>query len=397
MSYCSLVDLTIDIFWKNDGISHKDHYFADQLNCWRDIFPGTPIEHLIKHSKESSLTFEIGPGELVPAYDPDKVHFLPWPRLNKMSPVNRPVKGRFYPQGILTGILSIFKDNIMPFRCIGFDSKGMRADLNHPMAKFPLAVNITVQNQYHKSDERGGNCIDWIELAMSGPGMQTRYNQYQTDFFASTSFARKDISPDKVFYETDRFVHHIDEQARQNLSEIYREVLSPGERVLDLMAGWESHLPDDIGLESIHGLGLNENELKENRSLSTYNLQDLNVNQRFDFENHMFDAVICSLSIEYLIQPVPIFTEVARILKPGGTFIVTFSNRWFPEKSISIWEGLHDFERMGLVTEYFLQSGGYDSVSTISMRGYPRPYEDKYFPKLNLSDPVYAVIGKTII
>jgi SAM-dependent methyltransferase len=78
------------------------------------------------------------------------------------------------------------------------------------------------------------------------------------------------------------------------------------------------------------------------------------VNGRFDFENHIFDAVICSLSIEYHIQPVPIFTEVARILKSGGTFIVTFSNRWFSEKFISIWEDLHDFERMGLVAKYFL-------------------------------------------
>ena len=181
MSSCDLVDLTIDISWKKDDISHRDHYFVDQLNCWRDVFPGTLIERLVKHSKESNLTVEISPGELVPAYDPDKVHFLPWSGLNKISPFSHPVIGRFYPQGTLSGVLGIFKDNIMPFRCIGIDSKGMRADLNHPMAKFPMTLNMIVQKQYHKSDERGGSCIDWMELAMAGPGMQVRYNQHQTN------------------------------------------------------------------------------------------------------------------------------------------------------------------------------------------------------------------------
>ena len=51
--------------------------------------------------------------------------------------------------------------------------------------------------------------------------------------------------------------------------------------------------------------------------------------------------------------------EVARVLKPDGRFIVTFSNRWFPPKAIRVWEMLHEYERIGLVLEYFLQSGAF--------------------------------------
>ena len=88
------------------------------------------------------------------------------------------------------------------------------------------------------------------------------------------------------------------------------------------------------------------------------------------------------------------FQRGIRVLRPDGYFIVTFSNRWFPTKAIKIWQELHEFERMGLVLEYFLRSGGFKDLQTYSMRGLPRPHDDKYFPELLYSDPVYAVWGK---
>jgi SAM-dependent methyltransferase len=128
--------------------------------------------------------------------------------------------------------------------------------------------------------------------------------------------------------------------------------------------------------------------------LTGHTVQDLNTNPSLALNDNTFDSVFCSLSVEYLTDPVTIFKEVARVLKPGGNFIVSFSNRWFPEKNIRIWENLHDFERLGLVTEYFLKSGLYKEISTISSRGYPRPYDDDHFPQLLVSDPLYAVIGR---
>jgi hypothetical protein len=49
---------------------------------------------------------------------------------------------------------------------------------------------------------------------------------------------------------------------------------------------------------------------------------------------------------------------------------------------------------MGLVLEYFLNSGKYSQLRTYSLRGLPRPANDKYATPLPYSDPVYAVWGQ---
>ena len=49
LSRSALVDLLLDISWKKEGIQHSDRYFVDHLNCWRDIFPGSPLEALFDH------------------------------------------------------------------------------------------------------------------------------------------------------------------------------------------------------------------------------------------------------------------------------------------------------------------------------------------------------------
>lgn len=70
----------------------------------------------------------------------------------------------------------------------------------------------------------------------------------------------------------------------------------------------------------------------------------------------------------------------------------------FPPKVTRIREEIHEFERMGLVSEYFLVHETYDTISTFSMQGLARPADDKYYPDFPESDPVYAEWGykKTI-
>ena len=151
---------------------------------------------------------------------------------------------------------------------------------------------------------------------------------------------------------------------------------------------------DECAIGKPVGLGLNMEELKRNRQLTDFTVQDLNVNKILPYANDTFDAVLNTVSVEYLTDPIAIFKEVARVLRPGGHFIVTFSNRWFPPKAVKIWEELHDFERMGLVSEYFMRSDGFTNLHTYSIRGLPRPHKDKYYPDLLYSDPVYAVWGQ---
>jgi SAM-dependent methyltransferase len=136
---------------------------------------------------------------------------------------------------------------------------------------------------------------------------------------------------------------------------------------------------------------MNREELEKNEQLRDFEVHDLNENPALPFQDGSFDAVICNASVEYLTDPLAVFKEVGRVLKHAGCFLLTFSNRWFPPKVIAVWEQLHEFERMGLVTEYFLQSERFEKIHTYSIRGLPRPEGDKYYGKMLVSDPVYGV------
>jgi SAM-dependent methyltransferase len=245
-----------------------------------------------------------------------------------------------------------------------------------------------------KSIERGGNSVDWMELLTSGPGMQARWRGGQSDYFSPGAFNREDETPDALFYGKPRYVQHIDTTAIEMVKNTYGRFLKEDMKVLDLMSSWQSHLPENLNLERVVGLGLNENELRKNSRLTETVVQDLNKNSKLPFDSNIFDAVICSVSVEYLVDPLAVFAEVGRILRPDGYFILTFSNRWFPSKAINIWKELHEFERMGLVLEYFIRSGGFENLQTYSIRGLPRPHDDKYYPDLWYSDPIYAVWGQ---
>jgi len=202
---------------------------------------------------------------------------------------------------------------------------------------------------------------------------------------------KSDETDDTLFYQQPRLVNHIDDKARETIEEIYGSLMSPGMDVLDLMSAWRSHVPDNSKLKSLVGLGMNAQEMADNPQLTDYKVHDVNDNPKLPFADNSFDLVVCTVSAEYLIHPDDVFASVANVLRPGGVFALTFSNRWFPPKVIRLWPGLHEFERMGLVLEYFNRSGRFGDFHTFSSRGWPRPEGDKYYPEFLTSDPVYAV------
>jgi len=266
-------------------------------------------------------------------------------------------------------------------------------DLNHPLSNKPIQVKAIVKEIRLNSVERGGRCNDWMEIMADGPGMQARWEGRPTDFLSKNRFQRKDERPDIIYYQNPRLIQHIDDQAIQVVENLYGELIRNEMRVLDLMSSWQSHLPETLRLKKLSGLGLNAEELAKNSALSDWIVQDLNENPILPYKTESYDAVVCTASIEYLIDPETVLKEIGRVLRPGGLFAVTFSNRWFPEKVINIWKDLHEFERMGLVMEYFQKSKMFKDLESFSIRGLPRPRDDKYYYKIMDSDPIYAVWG----
>jgi SAM-dependent methyltransferase len=139
------------------------------------------------------------------------------------------------------------------------------------------------------------------------------------------------------------------------------------------------------------GLGLNENELKENPALSEFVIHDLNGQPVLPFPEEAFDVVLNTVSVDYMTRPMEVFQEVGRILKPGGLFLVSFSNRMFPEKAVKIWRESGEEERVILVEEFFEATGVFEKPRVFVSKGKPRPKDDKYAHLPIPSDPVYAV------
>lgn len=194
---------------------------------------------------------------------------------------------------------------------------------------------------------------------------------------------------DGYFYSTPRMVNHIDSQARSHLLAYTSSLISPEMKVLDLMSSMQSHLPQG---PSVTGLGMNHQEMAANPVLSDYLVHNVNTTPQLPFEDNNFDAICCHLSFEYLLNPQKIIAECRRVLKKGGPLIISFSNRWFPEKVTRLWQQLHEFERLGYVMETIHQH--FSNLQTISFRNWPRPTDDPHFSSLETSDPLFIVIAQ---
>jgi SAM-dependent methyltransferase len=214
-------------------------------------------------------------------------------------------------------------------------------------------------------------------------------------FWSEDAFSRLDENSDSIFYSRDRLVDHVDSLALTRIESLINHLLSGDQLgVLDLMAGWDSHWPKGRRPLKMVGLGLNENELKNNKSLTEFVIHDLNQNPHLPFPDGTFDAVLNTVSVDYLIKPLEVFQEVRRVLKPSGLFLVIFSNRLFPQKAVKIWRQSSEKERLMLVEDYFKLAGGYHRPQVWISKGGLRPEDDKYFDMGIPGDPVYAVYAE---
>ena len=211
------------------------------------------------------------------------------------------------------------------------------------------------------------------------------------------SFSRLDESDDSIFYSKDRFVQHLDSVALSTVERIIQElVIEETPAILDLMASWDSHIPPTIQAERVVGLGLNRNELSLNEALTEWVYHDLNKDPSLPFPDNTFDAVLNVVSVDYMTRPFDVFREVGRVMKPGGLFLVIFSNRMFEQKAVKIWRQFGEEERVALVEEYFNRAGVFTSPAVFVSKEKPRPKDDKYAHLGIPSDPIYAVYAEKI-
>lgn len=180
------------------------------------------------------------------------------------------------------------------------------------------------------------------EIESAIPSDWTDFDNPFTDGDYKSQFARLDSTPDSLFYFDPRFVEHVDENAVKLLTNYISKdaIIRPDDTVLDLCSSWTSHIDSAvIKPKIVVGLGMNERELEANPSLTSWNYQDLNANPKLPYPDSSFSVVLCQLSIDYLTQPLAVLKEVGRVLQPGGTVHILFSNRLFLSK-VSLHIGL---------------------------------------------------------
>jgi hypothetical protein len=203
--------------------------------------------------------------------------------------------------------------------------------------------------------------IDKRRLASSRKSANMRHMD-QLPGLPAWAFDKEDTSPDPAFYSFPRFVTHIDDAAIATVTQVYRQVLPPGGAVLDLMSSWVSHLPADVDYGTVVGHGMNEEELAANPRLSRWFTRDLNADPALPLDDATFDGACLCVSVQYLQRPVDVFRDVARVLRPGSPFVVSFSNRCFPTKAVSIWHAMSGPDKQRLVGAY-MEAAGFTKIA----------------------------------
>jgi SAM-dependent methyltransferase len=204
--------------------------------------------------------------------------------------------------------------------------------------------------------------------------------------------AKLDDTNDLDFYDSPRLVTHVDEGFIDRLSDLYQQELQPDSRILDLMSSWVSHLPAEMEFAHVEGHGMNEAELAKNPRLDHYFVQNLNQNPKLPLQDADFDAVLITVSIQYLQYPEAVLSEIYRVLKPNGVVIISFSNRMFYQKAIAAWRDGTDTDRVNLVRKYFQSVDGFSEPKVIVHQ----PPVAGFLQMLGLGggDPFYAVIAR---
>jgi len=151
-----------------------------------------------------------------------------------------------------------------------------------------------------------------------------------------------------------------------------------GSHFIEVCSSWVSHLPEHH-YNSVVGIGLNQSELKENPRLTSVVVKDLNKDPTLPLLDSSADSVICNVSIDYMVHPRELLTDVHRVLRPGGKVHLAFSNRCFPTKVINVWLSTTDEEHVQMVAT-FLHFSGFKKVDAFDLQA---PF-----------DPMFVLVGE---
>jgi len=224
--------------------------------------------------------------------------------------------------------------------------------------------------------------IDGTDDGVMGADSDAHYGLPNAWFVCADETPDEDfyLSPDEDFYLSPRMVAHVDEDTLTALTEFYRSFIPPQSDVVDLMSSWISHLPAELPLGKVAGLGMNAAELVANTQLTEWSVQNLNTQPTLAYASASFDRALIVVSIQYLRRPIDVMLSVHNVLREGGEIAIAMSHRLFPTKAIAAFQSLSVEDRVNLV-RYYLEKAGFADIKLVDCS----PAD---------ADPLWIVTGK---
>ncbi len=197
-----------------------------------------------------------------------------------------------------------------------------------------------------------------------------------------------DESNDEDFYSNPKFVYHLDANFRNYLSSIYKKEIKENSKIVDLMSSWDSYLPPSRKYKKVIGHGLNQDELKKNKILNSFWIQNFNSNQKIPLDSNSVDYCLMVAAWQYLQYPETLTREISRILGDCGKIIISFSNRAFWHKAPNIWTSSTEEERLKYVRKVLISNGFKEPkiIKKFTDQGF------NFLPFLK-NDPFYCLIA----
>ena len=195
------------------------------------------------------------------------------------------------------------------------------------------------------------------------------------------AFDKADRSPDAEFYAYPRLVTHIDDGAIAAVTRVYRA--APAVRRSN--TGSDEQLGEPFAGRCRVRLGRwpryeRGRACGKRTALYGGSCRTSTSSRRSPLADNAFDGACLCVSVQDLQRPVEVFRDVARLLRPGAPFVVSFSNRCFPTKAVAIWQGLSSPDQQRLIGAYMRRAG------FINVAEECRQY-------LPAGDPLWVVIG----
>ena len=167
-----------------------------------------------------------------------------------------------------------------------------------------------------------------------------------------------------------------------------------GKQVLDVACGegYGSHLMAQWGAKSVYGVDVDSDTIKKaSQMFNDEGLTYLDANaEELPFQDYSFDVIVSFETIEHLDAPEKFLSEIKRLLKPGGTVLLSCPNDYYYYENAPVDNPFHkhkyhffDFKTiaekyLGKATNYYLGFAA-DGFITIPIENSTLP-EDQAAP-----------------